>query len=305
MYECTLDEKDLQKAKAELNENPKTRLQDVQKLREMVQGHKGLKVDTSDSFLLRFLRARKFNIQRAFDNIVRYCSIRNEYPDVFDKLSPRAGPNDVKQVLDDGFVTVLPGLDKERRKVLVFRPGRWDPEKYPITMLLRTNIVCIEQLLLDESMQVNGIVIVNDLNGMTMSKAYNIGPTYMKKASAVIQEAMPIRMKGMNMVNEPSVVGYLFGLLKMFLKPKLLDRISFHAYDMKSLHKNIQPEILPEEYEGTAGPLNNKEWIETLNKNQDYFERIMGYRLEEVKDLFGHSGDLGGVTGTFKKLNVD
>ena len=38
---------------------------------------------TSDGFLLRFLRARKFDLERAYLLLVRYLEVREEYPEVF------------------------------------------------------------------------------------------------------------------------------------------------------------------------------------------------------------------------------
>ena len=75
-YECTLSPSLEQKAHDELNEKPEWRLRDIQALRDMVVANPGLSTRTDDAFLLRFLRARKFDYDRAYDMLINYYKIR-------------------------------------------------------------------------------------------------------------------------------------------------------------------------------------------------------------------------------------
>ena len=78
-----------------------------------------LNCPTDDAFLLRFLRARKFDYERAYQLLVNYYTIRAENPGIFKDLKPST----IKHVLDDGVVTVLPKQNKDGQTVLFFRPG--------------------------------------------------------------------------------------------------------------------------------------------------------------------------------------
>uniref|UniRef100_A0A8C7BEI3 CRAL/TRIO N-terminal domain-containing protein n=1 Tax=Neovison vison TaxID=452646 RepID=A0A8C7BEI3_NEOVI len=107
-YVCSLTEDLVTKAREELQEKPEWRLRDVQALRDMVQKEcPNLSTSLDDAFLLRFLRARKFDYDRALQLLVSYQSCRRSWPEVFNNLKPSA----LKDVLASGFLTVLPHTD--------------------------------------------------------------------------------------------------------------------------------------------------------------------------------------------------
>lgn len=120
VYVCTLTPELEAKAREELQEKPEWRLRDVQALRDMIlKEHSGLRTRLDDAFLLRFLRARKFDYDRALQLLLNYHSSRRTWPEVFQDLKPST----VKHVLELGFLTVLPRPDPHGRYVLCLRPG--------------------------------------------------------------------------------------------------------------------------------------------------------------------------------------
>ncbi|XP_033730024.1 alpha-tocopherol transfer protein-like [Pecten maximus] len=118
-YVCTLPQELVEKAEKELNEKPQWRSRDIQALRDMVVKQRDLKIRTDDAFLLRFLRAKKFDYDRAFQLIMNHYKMKVENRELFTNFRPSA----VKHVLDDGVTGVLSSRDKEGRRVCIFRPG--------------------------------------------------------------------------------------------------------------------------------------------------------------------------------------
>uniref|UniRef100_A0A8C1T1I7 Tocopherol (alpha) transfer protein-like n=1 Tax=Cyprinus carpio TaxID=7962 RepID=A0A8C1T1I7_CYPCA len=120
IYACTLTPELVAKAREELQEKPEWRLRDVQALRDMIlKEHPNLRTRLDDAFLLRFLRARKFDYDRALQLLLNYHGSRKAWPEVFQDLKPST----VKHVLDLGFLTVLPRPDPHGRYILCLRPG--------------------------------------------------------------------------------------------------------------------------------------------------------------------------------------
>uniref|UniRef100_A0A2K6P6Q4 Alpha tocopherol transfer protein like n=1 Tax=Rhinopithecus roxellana TaxID=61622 RepID=A0A2K6P6Q4_RHIRO len=125
-YVCSLTEELVTKAREELQEKPEWRLRDVQALRDMVRKeYPNLSTSLDDAFLLRFLRARKFDYDRALQLLINYHSCRRSWPEVFNNLKPSA----LKDVLASGFLTVLPHTDPRGCHVVCIRPEKYPPWK--------------------------------------------------------------------------------------------------------------------------------------------------------------------------------
>ena len=115
----------LEKAKVELKENPDTLHQDIQEVRDMIITRPDIGfLRTDDPFILRFLRARKFNHFEAFRLLAQYFEYRQQNLDMFKNLKP-TDPG-IKQALKDGFPGVLLNLDRFGRKILVLFAANWD-----------------------------------------------------------------------------------------------------------------------------------------------------------------------------------
>lgn len=173
-----------------------------------LQEQPNLRTRLDDAFLLRFLRARKFDYDRALQLLLNYHAGRKAWPEVFQDLKPST----VKHVLDLGFLTVLPRPDPNGRYILCLRPGwcrlhrhwkihailtqlltsncftgKWKPNDYPFVDNVRAIYLTLEKLIQPEETQVNGIVILADYTGVGMSQASNPGPFLAKKVVSILQ----------------------------------------------------------------------------------------------------------------------
>ncbi|XP_015220212.1 alpha-tocopherol transfer protein-like isoform X2 [Lepisosteus oculatus] len=267
-YRCTLTPELVAKAREELQEKPEWRLRDVQALRDMVlKEQPRLSTRLDDAFLLRFLRARKFDYDRALQLLLNYHASRRLWPEVFRDLRPSA----VRHVLGSGFLTVLPRPDPQGRFILCLQPGKWKPSDYPFVDNVRAIYLTLEKLIQPEETQVNGIVILTDYNGVGLSQASNLGPFLAKKVVGILQDGFPIRIKAVNIINEPRIFKGIFAIIKPFLKEKMAERYILHGSDLNSLHRSIPRSVLPEEYGGVSGRLDSSVWARTLLDSEEEF----------------------------------
>ncbi|XP_028850001.1 alpha-tocopherol transfer protein-like [Denticeps clupeoides] len=268
IYRCTLTPALEAKAREELQEKPEWRLRDAQALRDMVQKEQpNLRTRLDDAFLLRFLRARKFDYDRGLQLLLNYHASRRAWPEVFHDLRPST----VRHVLEQGFITVLPQPDSQGRYILCLRPGKWKQNDYPFVDNIRAIYLTLEKLIQPEETQVNGIVILVDYTGVGLSQASNPGPFLAKKVVSILQDGFPIRIKAVNIINEPRIFKGIFAIIKPFLKEKMAERYVLHGSDLASLHRNIPRAVLPEEYGGVAGRLDFAVWTRTLLDSEEDF----------------------------------
>ncbi|XP_060565184.1 alpha-tocopherol transfer protein-like isoform X2 [Ruditapes philippinarum] len=276
-YVCTLSDELIVKAEEELNEKAEWRARDIQALREMILKKPELKIRTDDAYLLRFLRAKKFDYDRAFNLIMKHFSMRADEKNkqLFDNLLPST----VKHVLDAGVTGVLPHRDKQGRRVMIFRPGKWDPSKYAIDDIFRANFISLTKLVEDDKTQITGIIMIVDLDDLGLNHAKNISPFYAKKISGLLQDSFPMRFKGIHYVNEPVIFDMIFAVIRPFMKQKILDRIHFHGTKYEELSEFIEPQYIPSEYRGSGPPFTNEEWTKTLLSSEDEFIKEARYGL--------------------------
>ncbi|XP_077989663.1 alpha-tocopherol transfer protein-like [Glandiceps talaboti] len=293
----------LEKAEKELNEKPQWRQRDIDALRDMLEKRPDIYFRSDDAFLLRFLRAKKFDYDRAFQMLVNYYEVRKNYPDIYANLLP----SKIQHVWENNLQAALPCRDKDGRIVIIFRPGKWNASKFPIIDIIKANFLSLEKLLEDEETQVNGVVIIIDLSGFGFYHATQIGPIFAKKVTSIfqpcfwfrevnlfllqldsiLQNAMPVRIKGIHYINEPRIFDAVFAIIRPFLKEKLKNRIQIHGSDYSSLHEFIPSSVLPADYGGDKAEFSSKEWMEyMLQFEQEFIENdkygILDQELKEI-----------------------
>ncbi|KAL8558746.1 hypothetical protein ACOMHN_043690 [Nucella lapillus] len=256
-YTCTLSPEMLKKAQEELHEDPNTRHLEIKTLRERLEQVPGYKGRTDSGFLLRFLRCKKFEQERAFKQVVTYYNMRKDNPDVYENLTPKR----VRHVLDEGVMAPLKDRAPDGSRMIFFRPGRWDPSKATIPDVLGNNFLTLSKIIEDEETQVCGVTMIADLKDMGWEQAKNISPFYARKIATLLQEAFPARFRGIHYVNEPTFFNMVFAVLKQFLKAKFLDRVYLYGNKLEKLHEKFPREILPEDLKGTQPAFDAQEWI--------------------------------------------
>ncbi|XP_077992963.1 alpha-tocopherol transfer protein-like [Glandiceps talaboti] len=304
-YVCTLSPELQQKAKKELNETPETRNAGLKKMYEMLRARPDMTCPTDVIFLLGFLRARKFEVDRAFKLLENWCKMRTDMEEIYDDYRPSS----IKEMFDNGAMTVLPKRDQEGRKVTVMRMGKWNVKEYSIWDMLKSAMMSFDLLLRDEETQINGIADISDFEGFTFQHMAQLGPRVAMKAAPIMnQDTIPIRMKSMNFVNESGFFDGVYAIIKPFLKEKIKKRMHVHGEDMTTLHQQISSATLPTEYGGTESCIDDiaAKWGEYVLSKENEFLAMKDYGLKRSdlgKKEVDDASTMGGMTGTYKKLD--
>lgn len=83
---------------------------------------------------------------------------------------------------------------------------------------------------MEPSTQVAGGVVIFDMDGLTLQQTWQFTPPFAKRIVDLLQEAVPLRVKNLHIVNQPYVFNMVFALFKPFLGEKLKSRVSFFFY---------------------------------------------------------------------------
>ncbi|XP_011407469.1 PREDICTED: retinaldehyde-binding protein 1-like [Amphimedon queenslandica] len=261
MCSNSIDGETLEKARRELNEDPDTREQAIADFRAAIEEKEndpeleGVIFERKDSpFLLRFLRAKKFDQSRSFSLYIKYHTIRRDNGKIFteDDLSAN-----LSYILSSGALYVLNGRTWNGEKVVCIRPEKWDMEQDPAERMIRTVLLILDKLLEDEETQVHGIRVFEYFQGIEFGQLWKFSQTEAVKNGTfvkILQDSTPIRLKGVHFLFQPWYISLVLTIVKPFMKEKLRQRLHIHGTDFTELHSLMDTSLLPPELNGT-GPL--------------------------------------------------
>ncbi|KOB66301.1 Alpha-tocopherol transfer-like protein [Operophtera brumata] len=191
--------------------------------------------------------------------IKRYYGFKLKHHKHYDGLVPSKETN----VFNQNVLTVLPTRDQLGRRVLMLELGKkWKHNKCSLDEVFKGCVLFLEAAMLEPETQICGAVVIFDMDGLSMT-----------------QECIPLRVKGLYIINQPYIFNMVFTIFKPFLKEKLRSRIIFMGNDRELLHKNISPKCLPESYGGTLSIPNvtGAQWLELLLMCDQEFTAINSY----------------------------
>ncbi|CAL8324591.1 unnamed protein product [Boreogadus saida] len=280
-----------EKARLELNENPDMLHQDIQQVRDMIVTRPDIGfLRTDDDFILRFLRARKFDQAETFRLLAQYFQFRQQNLDMFQSF--KVDDPGIKRALMDGFPGVLETPDQQGRKILILFASNWDQGRNSFTDILRAILLSLEVLIENPELQINGFILIIDWSNFSFKQASKLTPNILKLAIEGLQDSFPARFGGIHFVNQPWYIHAMYTIIKPFLKDKTRKRIFLHGNNLNSLHQLIQPECLPSEFGGTLPPYDMGIWARTLlgPDYNDETEYTLTYDALHVRESCGGAG---------------
>ncbi|KAK0139350.1 Clavesin-1 [Merluccius polli] len=282
-----------EKARLELNENPDSLHQDIQQVRDMIVTRPDIGfLRTDDDFILRFLRARKFDQAETFRLLAQYFQFRQQNLDMFQSF--KVDDPGIKRALMDGFPGVLETPDQHGRKILILFASNWDQGRNSFTDILRAILLSLEVLIENPELQINGFILIIDWSNFSFKQASKLTPNILKLAIEGLQDSFPARFGGIHFVNQPWYIHAMYTIIKPFLKDKTRKRIFLHGNNLNSLHQLIQPDSA-----ARCPPYDMGIWARTLlgpDYNDDT-EYTLTYDALHVRENCGGGGGGGGGGG--------
>ncbi|XP_045511033.1 alpha-tocopherol transfer protein isoform X3 [Colias croceus] len=264
-------------ARNELRETPEIIKPAVEELRRLLEEDKELYVPCDrDAWLIRFLRPCKFYPESAYDLIKRYYNFKVKHHKHYEGLTPSKEQN----VFNQNVLKVLPTRDQLGRRVLVLELGKkWNHNQCNLDEVFKGCVLFLEAAMLEPETQICGAVVIFDMDGLCLQQAWQFTPQFAKRIVDWLQECIPLRIKGLYIINQPYIFNMVFQLFKPLLKEKLRSRIVFMGSDRELLYKYISPKNLPDKYGGSLSipDVSGSQWLELLMHCDKEFHAINSY----------------------------
>jgi len=240
-----------------------------------------------DKFLIRYLKANKYDVDKTYDKFVKFLEWRNEN-NVDNVLWEKENDPILKQVYEVWPVT-LHKTDNEGMPVLYEKIGPADIkgmfQAFPDTKYwIRNHILMHEQTnhlifteyahVLDKPYQ--GIIFIEDLKGLSWHHWYTPAISVMKAVSEIDTNYYPHAVRKLYVINAPSIFTWMWKLVKPWLDPFTANSMSILGSNFyEVLSKEIPAENFPKEYGGKcecpggclpkAGPLAGRTGDDTVH----------------------------------------
>nr|XP_054926473.1 retinaldehyde-binding protein 1-like [Dermacentor andersoni] len=164
----------------------------------------------------------------------------------------------------------------------------WNPEEITYTTLQQAFIMCLEQVISDPVAQTAGIVIMADYLGLTIDKVFSMSLGLIRRLLEYFQDCMPARLKAVHILNQPYAFDVLFGVVKVFIKSKMAERMQMHGENYERFHEEVCPSTLPKEYGGHGPQFDFDAFWRLVDAQEDTFAsgNRFGYVMLDDPEIY-------------------
>lgn len=258
------------------------------------------------STVRNYLRNCRYDLEKTKKYLHQYYYLKNVYPNVLCNRNPKS--KEISVFPNNSISVFSPNLTPNGERVYFIKLNTPEVEKLDIVTWVKVSFMSYD-LLLREDYQATGEMVVLDGEFFTAAHFVKVFDLVIKEVNILCREAYPIRVKGIYIVNLPSMAEKMVTTFKMGLPNKIRNRVKVSkTYDI--IEEAFPKNCLPKEYGGTLPPLPQlmKNLYNCLVEHADWFEEQENSIISEKPKGYNkvnYYAEQYGVEGSFRKLNLD
>ncbi|XP_071448798.1 alpha-tocopherol transfer protein-like [Hetaerina americana] len=283
------------------------RPEDVQLIRLWMKRQPHLPV-ISDAFITLFLHSVYNSIEQAKATIETYFSARTAAPEFFKNRD--CFSQDVQFSYKTVHLTSLNQTTPEGYRVLLCRLSDHEPSHLHFSDVLKAFFMFAD-ICISEDGVIPGYITIFDLKGVMLGHLPRISLPSLKKFMVYIQDAHPVRLKAVHLINCVPFMDKILAMVKPLMKNEMINLLQLHSNGLDTLFKTIPEEIMPEDYGGkdkhTAElhadykKLMETKYVDWLKEEDEQLRTNEDLRIGSKST----QSELFGMEGSFRKLAID
>lgn len=290
----------------EINEVPSRIPEDIRHIRKWVTQQPHLKARTDDQWLLNFLRACKFSLDRTKQVLDSFYTIRTATPEFFANRDPFLP--EIQRIINLGLF--LPIDVQEGPTIILHRTANVDPSEISLVNVIKVSLMITDILVNeDDYCIINGQRFLFDFDTFNVNHMLQVTPSICRKGFLCLKNVYPGKPKGFHLINMPSIFQSLLNLGKPIMGKKLSSRIVIYSKEnIHSMYDDIPISVLPVDYGGQGETLEELtlKWKRKVESYRNWFLEETQYGCDESKRIQKSKfSDPFNIEGSFRNLVID
>ncbi|XP_041972601.1 alpha-tocopherol transfer protein-like isoform X2 [Aricia agestis] len=279
---------------------------DIDLLKEWTQNldkSKYIPKDLSNKQLLLFYNACYGDIEKTKTCMEKYYNYRKNAPELFDnRVLDSEELRLASQVLEFSF---LPEKSCEGYDIIYHRLHDTEPSKYHLEPGVKMLFMTVDACLSKRGPQA-GYIFLFDMRGVKLGHLTRVSLLTLRKFFLYIQEAMPVRMRAIHVLNTEPILDKLMILIRPFMEKKFFDMLKFHNKDenLEKFYETVIPRsALPSDHGGSLPDTQtlHRACITQLRALEPYWKAEERQRLDALPEKKRDRA----IQRAFKNLEID
>lgn len=206
-----------------------------------------------DAFLLAFLRARKYKVDKSFTVLTKFTAFW--HAPATRKALHGVSVDTLRRFYVGGPTKMLEGRDLEGNGLATIHAGKMDVALIDFSAQTHLAVLGLAWLLEREDVQLHGMTYVETFEHFSVSKMMSMRGALSNEQQKALQDlfmdAMPFRIRHIYVIHQPWYFGAFWAFAKLFFKKKITERVQLFGKDLAKLHALVPASQLPLEFGGT------------------------------------------------------
>ncbi|XP_034099644.1 alpha-tocopherol transfer protein [Drosophila sulfurigaster albostrigata] len=253
---------------------------------KLIKAQPQLPHNISSTLLRRFVHTTRGDLAAAQRLLELNYAQRNKHAHIFIDRDPMDASS--QQLLQVADLVPLPGLTPENNKLLFYRLIDYDADKFNFTASIKVFFMVADCRFATETegRLSDGEIPIFDMAGYTLRHLTKTALSALRVYMKFVQEAHPVRLKEIHVINCPSYLDKVLTVVKPFIKSEVFKLIHFHLPNADTPYDHFPRAMMPEEYGGNAGKMSDlkQHWMQLLQQHREYLMDAGNWRLNKCND---------------------
>nr|XP_023012904.1 alpha-tocopherol transfer protein-like isoform X1 [Leptinotarsa decemlineata] len=201
-----------------------------------------------DHLLVLFLISCVNNIELTKKTILSYYKLKQHAPEIFDDRNLKR--SELQTALNTIHLSSIPVRTDEGDVIHYFKLNDSNYNNFDLVQAMK-----VSYMIMDVTHEKNpppGLIVLIDMKGFGLMHMTKLKIGAVKKYFSFLQEALPLRMKEIHILNSVYFIDKILALIKVFMKSELMDLVHFHSpgIEQEKMFEIAPKKCLPKDYGG-------------------------------------------------------